>query len=246
MLAVLLGHTPGEPCYQLIYSFHMPLYFIIAGYFFRSDKDFKSRIVKDSRRLLLPYIVCMAVLAIYTIVVHGLISKDRIQISAFFMLCLFPAGANGIGTTPLWFLPALFWCREVANAVYCFTGRWGNAILMTIGFSTVLVCDLLPCALPLAFLQGLEGLMFFAVGNVIRRYTGRLGVWTLLVAVVIWLVGCRYCAIDMATCCFSYLPVALATAVSGTLTVYVLSKATTKLTPPICALSLNISHGQEG
>lgn len=63
---MIIGHvwTVDPAIRQFIYSFHMPLFFIIAGFLYK-HVPFRQRISKDWRSLLLPYLLinlcCMAI-----------------------------------------------------------------------------------------------------------------------------------------------------------------------------------------
>lgn len=64
-LLVLLGHLVGNGKLKVfIYSFHMPLFFIIAGYCFHYKKDIKNFLNIKIRRFIIPYI-CFTVLSFF-------------------------------------------------------------------------------------------------------------------------------------------------------------------------------------
>ncbi|CAH2603057.1 Acyltransferase family protein [Rhodovastum atsumiense] len=44
-----------------IYTFHMPAFLFISGYFFKVDGDFKDRIVRLGRRLVIPYLLFVTI-----------------------------------------------------------------------------------------------------------------------------------------------------------------------------------------
>ena len=61
MMLCHLVYTEGS-VKQFIYSFHMPLFFILAGVFAKNIEDipsFKDYTRKNAKRLLLPYFVRM-------------------------------------------------------------------------------------------------------------------------------------------------------------------------------------------
>lgn len=88
----------------------MPLFFIVAGYFYKPNYDYKLKLAKDAKRLLLPYIVTIGFLTIYTVVIHGFLKNDYVQIKYFLLYYIYPG-------TPVWFLAALFWCRVVGSSI---------------------------------------------------------------------------------------------------------------------------------
>lgn len=110
ILLMILGHCEiPAALHHAIYLFHMPLFFIVSGFFFRPKtvgKLFRS----DLRRLLLPYLIfAAAVMFKYAI--------DAFRLNDFstppkFALSIF-TGNFGVG--PIWFLLALFWCRGLFN-----------------------------------------------------------------------------------------------------------------------------------
>ena len=56
ILSVILGHMDVAPFWRtFIFSFHMPLFFILAGYFYRSHYTIAEEARKDAKRLLSPY-----------------------------------------------------------------------------------------------------------------------------------------------------------------------------------------------
>ena len=75
---VVLGHTAGLPEFamQLIYSFHMPLFFFISGYLLKDSyldlplKDFLKRL---SYKLVVPYICFWIVSYFYWLFTHALV-----------------------------------------------------------------------------------------------------------------------------------------------------------------------------
>lgn len=66
MFLVVLGHF--TPCYkevyssQLLYSFHLPLFFIISGYLFKSPNlTLIQQLKKIFVRLIVPYVLLIAI-----------------------------------------------------------------------------------------------------------------------------------------------------------------------------------------
>lgn len=56
ILLVLWGHINCPPIVKnIIYSFHMPLFFFVSGCFYKSDISFMSFTKKKIRQLLLPW-----------------------------------------------------------------------------------------------------------------------------------------------------------------------------------------------
>lgn len=107
---VVLGHLPEAVDVQLrtwIFSFHMPLFFIISGMLLsfkkEVDKDFSNLIKKRAKTIMIPYvsfsiIYMTAVLFAYF---RNVITAKSVLDNLWYVLSLY-------GMNVLWFLPALF------------------------------------------------------------------------------------------------------------------------------------------
>lgn len=172
MLAVILGHTftiPTYPYRNALFSFHMPLFFILAGYFYKKDDDVKGRVKKDFRRLIIPYIFTASILLVYDMVkaiyyhdadccVTGIV---RVFISSgSFHSSLYFWDVPIVG--PLWFLLALFWCKTGYNYLVVKTHH-ANCLVIGIAIAATLL-DRYLINLPFGFLPGLSAMVFFWVG----------------------------------------------------------------------------------
>ncbi len=90
----------GAALYNFIYSFHMPLFFVISGFCYNQHISYKKFLIQKSRYLLVPYFVfsiatllMQKVLPFFTLVNYSL--QDEIQQILFF-------GGN------IWFIYVLF------------------------------------------------------------------------------------------------------------------------------------------
>ncbi len=119
IILVVLGHT-AFPANHFIYLFHLAIFFMLSGYFFKSEeitntRNLKQYILKKIKRLYFPYIIANVVCVIlnnfflktnmYSISTHYYFSIKDIIINIIKILVL-----NGttemVGAT--WFLPILF------------------------------------------------------------------------------------------------------------------------------------------
>lgn len=63
IILMIMGHIGfGDKFDYWLHSFHMPLWFIISGYFFKDNYSFKSILQKKVRQLIIPYEVFGGVL----------------------------------------------------------------------------------------------------------------------------------------------------------------------------------------
>ncbi len=85
-----------------IYSFHMPLFFIISGMLlkYKNENDVKKVIISRIKGLLISYLFFSLLSIIVKIIINGF-DKNMVIWDLIY-------SATGIGIDALWFLPALF------------------------------------------------------------------------------------------------------------------------------------------
>jgi len=116
ILLVVMGHNPacasGALAKPLIFSFHIPLFFFLSGYFHRQRQGIGSDLLQRAKRLLLPYGLTGLLFICYKALQNspGFYSRDLWQ-----LLRGIAWGAGGSGTPisflywpPVWFLTSLF------------------------------------------------------------------------------------------------------------------------------------------
>lgn len=117
ILLVIIGHLAhgfGQ-LVPAIYTFHMSLFFIVSGYFYK-EKKVTELLFRDFRSLLVPYLFVTIVTITYGILVA---TWQHAPEKAWYWINSFlNAGINDSGIGPLWFLLAMFWCRMFYNLLY--------------------------------------------------------------------------------------------------------------------------------
>ncbi|MGI6032065.1 MAG: acyltransferase family protein [Coriobacteriales bacterium] len=128
ILSMVLGHCLESDLWLriFIYSFHMPLFFVLAGFTMHS-KPRKQVLVQSTRRLLVPYFAVCAILLFFAFVPPASLSSALdTQKSAPVVLIeiLYGSGQEGIimghhfqAIGALWFLPCLFIARVIFNEI---------------------------------------------------------------------------------------------------------------------------------
>lgn len=125
IFAVVLGHI-ASPFGEFIFSWHMPLFFMVAGFFLKFDRNFKEQIARDSRRLLIPYFVFAVVGLLIEVGKRALLNRETLSCFEELIGIFFKMDFQALMNTyayPLWFLPALFWGRLITAAI-CRYARW--------------------------------------------------------------------------------------------------------------------------
>ena len=164
IIMMIMGHVAfGNVFKKWIHVFHMPMFFIISGFFWK-NQPLLSILKKKARTLLIPYITFG--------ILHLLIEFIRIgsvDTHAFYLLFWDNTAEGGIPIAgALWFLTAmffsevLFWCvQQLRKPVDLIV----SIIIPVLGMA----CDTyLPFRLPLAFDVGMVGVGFYKIGNSLR------------------------------------------------------------------------------
>ena len=180
MLSVVWGHINSSgPLCTYFYFFHMPLFFIISGMLFRTDrqKTFIGFFVHKLKTLFVPY-------AIYSVaswliwVLFNTVSHNEVESNWMPLLqTLIAQGSQGylVHNTALWFVP----CLIGVQCLYYFISRlpaWLNVAfcvsLATLNIALVNYLGTTWSSLPWNMDTGLMALPFFCLGNVFVNYCG--------------------------------------------------------------------------
>ena len=109
--------------HRIIYSFHMPLFFIVAGYFYRGRV---GTIWKDVKRLIVPYWFTVLFICLF---IAFLSIFDEVDVLAKIKNILIGSlwGTGWTQRAPLWgnvpiigaiwFLMALFWSKQIFSVL---------------------------------------------------------------------------------------------------------------------------------
>lgn len=113
ILLVVLGHIYNNSVKLWIYSFHMPLFFIISGYLLEYnktyDREFKDVLVSRLKSLIIPFYV-YSVINTFVLLCLNNFSKEILIENAIRIATL--QGKGGI-----WFLPCLFFAELIYVAL---------------------------------------------------------------------------------------------------------------------------------
>ena len=156
--------------YKFIYGFHMPLFFMIAGFLFRKDRTFSELTNRIAYRYILPYFILCGINLLIEIFLHFIAGMEY-DIPNFVLGIIYSRGTTTCmpHCTPLWFLTAL----SSALVIYFWITRIHSRILE---FFAVLLCAVISHLLdkyncPKLFWNidsAMMGIMFVASGHIIR------------------------------------------------------------------------------
>ena len=234
IILMLIGHIPpGQRLFHFIYSFHMPLFFIVAGFFASTSKLDYGVVKKYASRLLLPILVTMAVIIILSPLHYfadGNLNYTVAQVlSLIWAGDALPTRFGLLSLEAMWFLVALFWAKCLFQGVgylvnKSFT-RYQDEILLVLSFAfssgAIFLHKFIPFV-PWGLMKGLSAIWFLAMGWYSKRHPLPVYVW--IAFVICWLLALRFGSLDMSTYIYKIYPLEAFGAVGATWLVYLLSK----------------------
>lgn len=174
IILMIIGHCGIKNQYinNFIYSFHMPLFFLISGYFFKY-RDNKECVKRNFKKLIIPYIItCLAIIAceIVKVVLRGNFTEILATAKTWVLASLYgsggqqPFGIKFIGA--IWFLWALFFAMYFVNATSKskYQYLW-ITLIAYIGYKTSQYIWL-----PLSIQAGMVATIFVYFGILAKKY----------------------------------------------------------------------------
>ena len=158
IILMIVAHTfgPNHMIWDFIYAFHMPLFFIVSGYFYK-QRFFSETLKINCNQILIQYIV----LCLIIILLNQLLQPHIIQTDIKDAL---------YGMGPGWFLLAMFLVRLEFHYILLL---FPNHYLLISLFISIGVCHI-TCfqniSFFLSFLPSLAGLFFLSAGYYIKQH----------------------------------------------------------------------------
>jgi len=217
ILLMFVGHMaiPADGFLnRFIYSFHMPLFFLLAGYFAKSCEEAQvsntKMLINDCKRLLVPYIITSAAILLFTLM-RVLIKHDVSILMDKFYHILYR-----FDIIPIWFLIALLWIRVLFRPMMRL-GRWALPVSIIISGAAIFFVHHYT-QLPFCILTALSSLVFYAIGWWHKRYG--FPRWLIVCAVVCWIGVMMGSRIDLYNVAYGIYPLTLLGASGATYAIY--------------------------
>ena len=180
MICIILGHLGSSGINRVVYTFHVPLFFILAGYFISDKKSIGEFIKSRARALLLPYAATSAVMILVSvaagIVLYGPVGAW--QGVNWLWACFYGSGNSfdllfhikEVGA--IWFLLALFW-GSILFRCSLNMNRWIRALFVLALFAAAYYTREI-FWMPFSLQPGMCSVLFIYVGWIVKRYGDRL------------------------------------------------------------------------
>lgn len=227
ILLMIIGHWNGLPYLirNFIFSFHMPLFFILSGYFYK-PKSFKNVFVSGNKNLLKPYLLT-SLFCIILCLTTGNFNLAKLKFIGIIMSNggwpneIFGANLPYIG--PIWFFLALYWCKIFYNYLREKTKHY---FLYSFLISTIaLIIGKYVVNLPFGILTGFCGLVFYSMGDYWRnKIILPLKKSYFIFGCIIWMICICVAHLELASFDCSLYPVSMFAAFIGTYSMYLISK----------------------
>lgn len=229
IILMIIGHCHGLPWLfrNFIFSFHMPLFFIFSGYFYK-PQIIKGLIFSGFKHLVRPYLITSLAAILLCVIAQHYDSAGKKIIGM--MMSNGGQACEKYGSTlpligPIWFLLALFWCK----IFYAYIKQRTNYPL---AYSFIIsVCAFIVgkyiVNLPFGILTGFCGMVFYAMGDYWKnKLTTPISCKYLIVGVIIWALCIWKSHLEIATFDCKHYPISMFAAFIGTYITYLVSKKT--------------------
>lgn len=171
IILIVLGHSSQGIVRQIIYSFHVPLFFILSGYTVKDDKYTPAEILIKRIKQLLPYYAVCGITIISLTSIKCAASKEFFKIWETVYAFLYGSGSvhetpfyiANVG--PVWFLLAMIW----ADYFYFLFSKKSNPGLYYLGLFALGLATSKLLWLPFSIQSGMTSTIFIYIGKCFRN-----------------------------------------------------------------------------
>jgi fucose 4-O-acetylase-like acetyltransferase len=236
IICVILGHLGFGS--RIFSTFHMPLFFLISGYFYKYSKN-KDFISKKAKQLLIPYLftgICIIILDFAKKFAEHLISGTKIILDYDILTLLYGSGYKTIeifginigAIGAIWFLLALFEALVIINI----TNNIKFQPIIIVAIATVGYYSAKYIWLPFSIQAGMLASLFVYIGMLVKKLNlsekmneKHINTILTLIAFSIWGLGIIFnVKISMVQNVLSHGIISIIVAICGTYSVIQISK----------------------
>lgn len=178
MICIMLGHTGNNYIVKVVYTFHLAIFFLISGYFFKENKNDKEFIKEKIKRLLIPYFV-VALFLIFIDLMKATI-KNNFQIENILDWIKATLYGAGLGVqTPfgkvknigaIWFLLATFWSELFLKYILKIKNKIIQPMVVIAIFIIGYYSNKLFFYFPFSIQSGCLALLYMYIGYHIKQF----------------------------------------------------------------------------
>lgn len=173
IIIMVMGHVGFSGIFDVwIHSYHMPLFFVISGYFFKITESFsiKSLVYKKFKSLIVPYLSFG--LLHYFLWLIFFMDSESVWYAPLLRLFTFNTEKLPIAGA-LWFFTALFFCEIFYNFIVYYVKKSivADFVILVLSLGTSLITTLTEFRLPLTIDIALSCLIYYHIGRYLRKVT---------------------------------------------------------------------------
>ena len=232
ILSVLVGHWPGinEAVKTFIYSFHMPLFFLLSGYFTKTAFSLQG-IKKSAQRLVIPFLFTQLLIIGWYIVYCFAKSDFTLLIRSVLSLVwgsgdIIKSRFGDIFVGPLWFLTALFFGKALFQLFMLNSTKWKLLLFSLVASVGAIYLHKVTMS-PWSLLQGVGALIFIAIGWFAKNVS--IPKFLYIVLMGCWFFALAFSSMSMYGCDYKCFPLDVLGACGGTIVIWGLSKYLAKI-----------------
>ena len=180
MIAIVIGHLGVHDINRVVFTFHLPIFFIITGYYLKTDESFEAVVKKRFRTLIVPYFLTCAAVIIFAVIINILNTDNYLE----------PYFIKGIGA--IWFLWATFWGVIFVKLILKAKSPFRSVLVLIVflvGYFSRLICWI-----PLSIQAGCCGTLYIYIGTKAKdiqsdfeRTSSEIKIALLIVALAAWI-----------------------------------------------------------
>ena len=214
---------------RVILSFHMPLFFLVAGYFSKPYMDvptFKNDVKRYFKRLYTPMAVTQLMIVLWALLMV-IVKHDGWETTIREALSLLWADVDGpitlwgkLSLGVIWFLLALFVAKTLLIPLSRLK-KWAIPVSLSVALGALLLHHVFPYSIWCISL-GMMALPFVTIGWWIRNHP--FPAWMNCLAIGCWIIAILFSELDMYSFTWKCYPLDVLGAYGGTYCIYLASK----------------------
>ncbi|MBW4513897.1 MAG: acyltransferase family protein [Timaviella obliquedivisa GSE-PSE-MK23-08B] len=203
ILSVVAGHIYGGVLGDMIFLFHMPLFFVIGGMLYRSPSSDRAFLKQKAVHLLIPYLSFLVLLSAKDVVaalLHIFKSPSLATVSDLFQIvgiAIYGGRLLQGWTGVFWFVTCFFLTQQLFNILYkrCSRKGWLICLAIALGVSYLNARFFLQVSFPWNVNVVFAALPFFAFGFYLKQthlHKLAYGIAAGMTAIALWLISNGY------------------------------------------------------